>query len=95
MITIYLLAWLPMSLIAISNGLMREFTYGKHLPELRSHQISSISAIVLFGVYLAIINHFYPIESIQESLIIGSSWFFLTVLFEFSFGYFIAKLRDY
>jgi hypothetical protein len=91
MLKIYLLAWLPMTLIAISNGLIRELTYGKYLAELRSHQISTLTAIILFGCYLAILNHFWPLQSIPESLIIGGAWLLLTVLFEFSFGHFIAQ----
>lgn len=80
-----------MTFIAITNGLIREFTYRKYLAELRSHQISSLTAIILFGCYLAILNHFWPLESSQESLIIGSVWLLLTVLFDFSFGHSIAK----
>jgi hypothetical protein len=80
-----------MIFLAISNGLIRELTYGKYLSELRSHQISSLTAIILFGCYLGILNHFWTLQSIQESLIIGIIWLILTVLFEFSFGHFIAK----
>ena len=41
MISRYVVLWLPMIVIGISNGILRESTYGKYLDELRAHQISS------------------------------------------------------
>lgn len=41
-----------MVLIAIANGAIREPTYGAYLAEPRAHQISSLSAAVLFGGYI-------------------------------------------
>ena len=45
------LAWIPMILIAIANGALRELWYGKHIPELKAHQISTLTEILLFGGY--------------------------------------------
>jgi len=47
----YVLAWFPMVAIAIANGVLREAWYGKHLGELQAHQVSMLTAVVLFGVY--------------------------------------------
>lgn len=33
----YVLAWIPMMVIGIVNGTIRETTYGKFLGELRAH----------------------------------------------------------
>ena len=47
----YVLAWFPMVAIAIANGMVREAWYGKYLNELAAHQISTLIAVILFGVY--------------------------------------------
>lgn len=44
MILRYSLAWIPMVFIAVLNGAARDLGYGKHLSELRSHQVSTIGA---------------------------------------------------
>jgi hypothetical protein len=46
----YVLAWFPMVAIAIANGVVREAWYGKYLSELAAHQISTLIAVILFGV---------------------------------------------
>jgi hypothetical protein len=38
--------------IAIANGALRESGYGQHLSELTAHQISTLTAVVLFGAYI-------------------------------------------
>ena len=48
----YVLAWFPLVFIAIVNGAIREGWYGKHLSELQAHQISTITGVLLFGVYI-------------------------------------------
>jgi hypothetical protein len=35
-LTPYILLWFPLILIGIGNGLLREFTYGRRLSELRA-----------------------------------------------------------
>lgn len=48
----YLRAWIPMVLIAVANGALREGWYGKHLGELQAHQVFTVSGILLFSVYI-------------------------------------------
>ena len=48
----YLLLWIPMVFIAIANGVVREAWYGRHLSELRAHQLSTLTGVVLFGLYI-------------------------------------------
>ena len=50
----YVLAWFPMVAIAIAiaNGALRESWYGQHLSELTAHQISTLTAVAFFGVYI-------------------------------------------
>ena len=41
----YLLAWLPMMIIAIGNGALREFVYKRFVGELAAHRISTFTLI--------------------------------------------------
>lgn len=90
MIVRYVLAWMPMVLIGIFNGIIRESTYGKQLSELRSHQISTVTGIVFFGFYIGLLIHFWGFASPEQALTVGLIWVALTVVFEFIFGHFVA-----
>jgi hypothetical protein len=52
MIVRYVIAWLPMVLIGIINGGIREHWYGNYLSELRAHQVSTVTGAVLLGLYI-------------------------------------------
>ena len=86
----YLLAWIPMVLIAIANAAIREFTYGTHLTELRAHQVSSLTAVAFFGLYIWGLTRVWKLESSGQALTIGLTWLVLTVAFEFGFGHWVA-----
>lgn len=90
MISRYIVAWLPMIVIGISNGILRESTYGKYLDELRAHQISTLTGILFFSLYIGALVYFWDIESSSQAITIGLIWLLLTVGFEFLFGHFIA-----
>ena len=97
----YILAWIPMVFLAILNGMMREVIFAKKLSELRAHQLSCLTGILIFAVYTWIINSLWPMQSTEQALTIGVMWLFLTILFEFSFGHYVAHhswrklLEDY
>jgi hypothetical protein len=101
MILRYILAWVPMIAIGIANGVIRETTYGKHLSELRAHQVSTLIGICLFGVYVWGLTRFWRLESFGEAVAIGFIWLGLTIAFEFLFGRYVAGhswnqlFRDY
>jgi hypothetical protein len=90
MISRYIVAWLPMIVIGISNGILRESTYGKYLDELRAHQISTLIGIIFFSLYIGNLVYFWHLESSSQAITIGLIWLLLTVGFEFLFGHFIA-----
>ena len=79
-----------MVFIAIFNGIIREYTYGKFLSNLYSHQISCLTAIILFVFYIGVITYFFPLESTLQALTIGLIWLALTITFEFIFGHYIV-----
>jgi hypothetical protein len=85
MIVRYTLLWLPMVLIAIINGIIRDFTYKKYLGELAAHQVSTATGILLFGIYIWALGLKWKLESGRQAVVVGLIWLGLTVAFEFLF----------
>jgi hypothetical protein len=87
--------------VGILNGVLRVSTYGKHMPEIRAHQLSSLTGMIFFGLAVWLMDSIRPIESSGQAFLIGFIWLILTILFEFGFGHFIMKhpwgklLQDY
>ena len=88
---IYTLLWLGLPVLAILNAVIREKVYKNTLGELTSHQVSSITLMILLGVYTWLFNLVWQLESDGQALIIGLIWLLLTVAFEFVFGHFVMK----
>jgi hypothetical protein len=88
--TFYLLAWLPMVVIAILNGIARDLWYGGYMETLAAHQISSLSLIVLLGVYIWFLMRRRRPGSARQAWAVGLAWLALTVAFEFGFGHYVA-----
>jgi len=85
-----MLAWLGMVPIAIVNGIVREKFYGQSMSEISAHQLSTLTAIILFGIYIYTITGLFQIQSAKQALMIGGIWLTMTIIFEFVFGHFIA-----
>lgn len=85
----YFLLWFPMVLIAIINGTIREGFYITFLEKLQAHQLSVISGIIFFTLYVRFITGRWKIISAKQSVTIGSMWLVMTVLFEFVFGHYV------
>ena len=85
----YLVSWIPGIPIAIVNGLFRTSLYMQFLTELHAHQLSAVSFIVLFGIYVWFVLKWLKLSSAQEAFRLGLTWLVLTVIFEFLFGHFV------
>ena len=85
----YLLAWVPMVVIAIANAALRESVFARRLSELRAHQISTVTGVLLFGVYIWGITRIWRPASAGQAFAIGLIWLGLTVVFEFLFGHYV------
>ena len=90
MIGRYLLFWPVLAVIAIANGSLRQFTYGRHMAELAAHQFSTVTGIVLTGAAVWALNRVWPIGTARAAWIIGVCWLFMTIAFEFGFGHYVA-----
>lgn len=82
----YLLAWFPMLLIAIANGFLRDVVYKQYTGDLAAHQLSTVSLIVFFGIYIRYIVNLFPPASGIQAVLAGLLWLILTLAFEFGFG---------
>ena len=82
----YLLLWFPMLLLAIGNGLFRESVIKKFVSNQAAHQLSTLTLILLFAVYIWWAMRRFPPASGTQALLIGLFWLVLTLAFEFGFG---------
>lgn len=90
LIRVYLLFWLVLMLLAITNGIVRQAVYGPYLPELYAHQLSTLLAAILFSIAVWLLARRRVPASPGQALQIGVLWLLLTLGFEFSFGHFVA-----
>ena len=86
-----ILFWIPMPIIGVVNGIIREIGYRRFVSELTAHQISTFTGFGLFGCYVWFISGKWRIESSGQTLLIGLIWLTLTIAFEFLFGHYIMK----
>lgn len=97
----YMIAWIPMLLIAIINGAFRQLILERVMPELRAHQLSTVIGSVLIGIFIWAVVRRWPLASTRQALLIGLIWLALTIAFEFVFGRFVMHrpwpqlLNDY
>jgi hypothetical protein len=82
----YILLWFPMLIIAIINGLIREFLFKKFTGDLTAHQLSTITLILFFAIYIWLVIKRFPPASTNMALLIGLVWVVMTLTFEFGFG---------
>ncbi len=84
----YVLCWFPMILIAVMNGAARDLWYKKLTGELAAHQLSTISLIILLGIYIWYVAGRFPFTNSREAIITGFTWLVLTLGFEFGLGFY-------
>lgn len=83
----YVLAWLPMLVIAIANGAFRQLIFAKVMPEVHAHQLSTVTGSVLIGVFIWFVIGTWPPSSAGQAPLIGVIWLVLTVGFEAACGH--------
>ena len=88
----YFLAWLPMVLIAVANGALREAWLVPRLGEHPARQASTLILIALFAVYVGYVLRRWPIASGARAIAVGVLWLVLTLAFEFALGRFVSGL---
>ena len=86
----YALLWIPMVFIAVANGAIRDLTYKNSLGELSAHQLSTLTGIVLFGIYIWAIGLEWKLQSSRQAAAVGALWLAFTLAFEFLFFHYAA-----
>jgi hypothetical protein len=100
-LSVWSLAWLGGPVLGVLNGVVRRATYQRALGDLAAHQVSTVTAIGLFGTYIYLLDRRWPIGTARDAALIGSGWLAATAAFEFGFGHYVARtpwptlLRDY
>ncbi|WP_042479238.1 hypothetical protein [Solitalea canadensis] len=82
----YFLAWFPMVVLAIMNGALRDLVYTNYLGDLAARQISTLSLLLIFAIYIYFVIKKFPPLSLNQAMYIGILWCLMTLLFEFGFG---------
>ncbi len=100
MLSRYFILWIPMIVIAFLNATFRQLVFINHMNELRAHQLSTITLIVLCSAYAWWIFPYLHIPDLRQAFVAGALWAMLTILFEFSLGLFAGRsfafiLHDY
>lgn len=95
-----LLYCLPMIVLAFGNATLRELVFVKYYSEFRAHQLSTLTLIVLCGIYIWAVLPLLHLQSGKQAWLMGLVWVLLTMAFEFSLGRLTGKswsflLRDY
>jgi hypothetical protein len=97
----YVLTWIPMLVIAVANGALRQATFATMMPELRAHQLSTLIGSVFIGLFIWLVIRTWPPSSGSQALLVGRVWLLLTVVFECFMGVVLAHrslsqvLHDY
>lgn len=86
----YFFLWFPMLLLAVVNGAAREGLYRNSLGELREHQLSTVTLLILFSAYIWLVIRIWTPDSPQHAWLVGVLWLVLTLAFEFGFGSFVG-----
>ena len=90
MIEIYSLAWLVLPIIAILNGALRDLVYGQYLGDFLARQVSTLTLIILIGLYTWLLGLRWKIQTPSQAWVIGIIWMVLTLAFEFLFGHYVV-----
>ena len=97
----HLLGWFALAAVAVLNGVVRQGSYGRIMPELAAHQLSTLTGMLATGAVAWLLSRRWPLESTRDAWLVGCGWLLVTVAFEFGFGHYVAGhswerlLQDY
>ena len=87
--------WFVLLLLAIINGIIRDMTYKPLLEPIIgnwAHQISSITGITLFFIAIYLFLKYTKSDYTKRDLLnIGIMLMTMTIIFEFTFGYYFRQ----
>jgi NhaP-type Na+/H+ and K+/H+ antiporter len=82
--------WFLFMILAIINAIVREGIFTSFLNELRAHQLSTLTLMILFFTGTYLILRYSEIQiSDQQAFIMGCIWVIMTIIFEFVAGHYL------
>jgi len=83
--------WLVLAVLAVLNGILRNYAYGPLIGEQAAHVLSSLIFIgVVFAVTYVFLRLVRLDYGLADLLVVGAAWVVMTVAFEFLFGHYVA-----
>jgi hypothetical protein len=79
-------AWLPIPLMAVVNGGLRDLVYAKLMSQTLAHSLSVFPLIAAILIWSRLIARWWPLAGLRAGLRVGLVWLLLTLLFEFGLG---------
>ncbi len=90
MIWKYMIGWIPLMVIGILNGMLRQYGYSRYVGDLTAHQISTLTGIIFLGLFIWWLTGVWKIGSSDQAVAIGLIWLGMTIVFEFLFGHYVV-----
>jgi hypothetical protein len=82
--------WFVFMVFAIINAIIRQGVFSSFLSELRAHQLSTFTLMILFLMITYVVFRFTDISlSDNQAFFMGTVWLILTISFEFLAGHFV------
>lgn len=79
-------AWLPIPLMAVINGALRDLIYAKLMSQTAAHSLSVLPLMVAIVIWARLLARWAPLADRRAGLRVGLVWLLLTLLFEFGLG---------
>jgi hypothetical protein len=79
-------AWFLVMVMAVINGTIRDFTYGRWLAERVAHSLSVIPLLVGILAVAFWLARRWPLPSPAATAAVGAIWLLATLAFEFGLG---------
>lgn len=81
--------WFLFMVLAIVNAGLREGFYNSFLDELRSHQLSTFTLMLIIFICTFLVLRFSKIQlTDQQTFLMGTIWVIMTICFEFLAGHY-------
>lgn len=83
------LSWFGLAALGVANGAVRQGAYADALGDLRAHQVSTVTLLLLLAVYLWSVDRRWPSPSTRFALQTGGLLAAMTITFEVIFGMYL------
>lgn len=84
------LVWFGISILAVVNGMLRQFVLAPHLGIGISLPLSGLILAFLILLVTYLTSAFLGVHTTSTYLLIGTQWVVMTLAFEFLFGHYVV-----